>query len=266
MDHNFKKYFGQNFLTSDEELIKFVSHINPKENDLIIEIGPGEGVLTHYLAKSNAKVICIEIDKDLVPTLKSTFEKYPNVEIQNSDFLQLDLKEILSENGVSDTKCLKIVGSLPYNISKKIIKKCLEEIVGIKYELVFLLQKEVAEDYAENPPRASFLSNYIKLFGKCNYCMTISKDFFYPVPKVDGGVIKVEVEALSKEEILNRSEIARFIKSGFLSPRKTLANNFKHVENIKEIIKSLGISELSRPQDIEISTWKQLWQTISDKN
>jgi len=188
MDHNFKRYFGQNFLTSDEELIKFVSHIAPKENDLIIEIGPGEGVLTHFLAKSNAKVICIEIDKDLLPTLKSTFEKYPNVEIQNSDFLQLDLKELLNETNIKDTKCLKIVGSLPYNISKKIIKKCLEEIVGMKYELVFLLQKEVAEDYAENPPRASFLSNYIKLFGKCTYCMTISKDFFYPVPKVDGGV------------------------------------------------------------------------------
>ncbi len=266
MDHNFKRYFGQNFLTSDEELIKFVSHIAPKENDLIIEIGPGEGVLTHYLAKSNAKVVCIEIDKDLVPTLKSTFEKYPNVEIQNSDFLQLELKELLNENNLKDSKSLKIVGSLPYNISKKIIKKCLEEIVGMKYELVFLLQKEVAEDYAENPPRASFLSNYIKLFGTCTYCMTISKDFFYPVPKVDGGVIKVEVESLSKEEILNRSEIARFIKSGFLSPRKTLANNFKHVENIKDIMKDLKISELSRPQDIEISTWKQLWQTILDKN
>jgi len=264
MDHNFKRYFGQNFLTSDEELIKFVSHINPKQDDLIIEIGPGEGVLTHFLAKSNAKVICVEIDKDLVPTLKSTFEKYPNVEIQNSDFLQLDLKEILKDTKSSMN--LKIVGSLPYNISKKIIKKCLEEIVGIKYELVFLLQKEVAEDYAENPPRASFLSNYIKLFGRCTYCMTILKDFFYPVPKVDGGVIKVEVDALSKEEILNRSEVARFIKSGFLSPRKTLSNNFKHVENIKEIMKDLKISELSRPQDIEISTWKQLWQTISDKN
>ena len=239
MDHNFKRYFGQNFLTSDEELIKFVSHIAPKENDLIIEIGPGEGVLTHYLAKSNAKVICIEIDKDLVPTLKSTFEKYPNVEIQNLDFLQLDLKELLKD--MKGSMNLKIVGSLPYNISKKIIKKCLEEIVGIKYELVFLLQKEVAEDYSVNPPRASFLSNYIKLFGKCNYCMTISKDFFYPVPKVDGGVIKVEVDSLSKEEILNRSEIARFIKSGFLSPRKTLANNFKHVDNIKDIMKDLKI-------------------------
>jgi 16S rRNA (adenine1518-N6/adenine1519-N6)-dimethyltransferase len=273
MLHNiqFKKHFGQNFLRSEEHLENYINVIEPFENDLIIEIGPGDGAVTERLLKKGCKVVSIEVDTDLIPILSEKFEFYTNFTLIQADVLELDLVQLLSN--YTDASSIKIVGALPYNISKPIIRNVLELTKQIEIKSInFIIQKEVAEDYTTKPPRAQFLYNMSSLFSVPIYNFTIPKKFFYPEPKVDGGVLTFlpyNKNSIGVEQLLFKFDqsklqnIAKLMKQAYLNPRKTLSNNLKHLELKLSVYANLGIDLKSRASELKLEQWIDLYRHIN---
>ncbi|MEI6887122.1 MAG: rRNA adenine dimethyltransferase family protein [bacterium] len=277
--NNFKKELGQNFIRDEDVLDDFLAKIDPKEDEYIIEIGPGDGALTERLIPNSKKAISIEVDGELVGLLNIKFKDVELEEpisnkwkVTNQNVLALDIsktiKELIENNKEKNIK-IKIVGSLPYNISKPIIQKFIEfeydtitELNGSTPEIYFLIQKEVAEDYEAKAPKSSFLSNYLQVYAKAKYLMTIDKEMFEPEPKVDGGLLKITIgnELTKKMSLEEKQKLIKFIHAGFASPRKTLLNNFKNIDFDLNKLKELKLKELIRPAELSFKDWINLYK------
>lgn len=234
-----------------------IDSISPEKDDLIIEIGPGDGAVTKELLKTEAQIISVEIDYDLLPRLITSFGKNNNFKLIHEDILKVKLAEQINEN----TKSIKIIGSLPYNISKQIIDKILKanstELKDSRAKIslaVFIVQDEVAKIYSAKAPKATFLSNYAGLFADVKKLESIPASQFYPRPKVNGGILLFN---LFLEPVKNSYEISRFLKKIFISPRKTLANNLKNLgqaqfsaENLQLVFTKLNLSATARASEL----------------
>lgn len=270
---NYKKELGQNFIRDEDILDLFVKKINPEKDDLIIEIGPGDGALTERLVERCKKMISIEVDGELVTLLQTKFMENLNLKVTNKNVLDLNIEETIKELTYGSNKYnIKIVGSLPYNISKKIIQKFIEfdyetipEIKDNKPEIYFLIQKEVAEDYTALSPKSSFISNYLQVYGSSEYILTIEKEMFEPEPKVDGGVIKITIgNKLTKDMALpEKQKLIKFIHAGFASPRKTLLNNLRNIYYDTDKFKALKLKDLIRPAEVEFKDWIKIYSTTN---
>lgn len=253
-NHVFKKKLGQNFLRSRHYLEKILETLKLEENDILVEVGPGDGALTNIILERypEIKITSVEYDSSLYETLESRFDKYANWSLLKQDILQVDLNQF---------DATKIIGNLPYNISKKIIRNFLYSNIQQGY---FLIQKEVAYDYTVSPPKASFLSNMVQCFGACTYEFQIPKEEFFPMPKVDGGLISINKywENMDEENLERAEKLVRFIHSGFASPRKTLVNNLSYLDNIKQTIAKLDMNPLARAQEVSIDQWRLLYKDI----
>lgn len=259
--HNFKKQFGQNFLRSDRFAHKLVESAEISENDHVVEIGPGDGRVTNILLKTAAKVIAIEIDYDLIVTQIRRFNELENFEIVHQDIMAVDFEQLHQEYGLAPD--FKVVGSLPYNISKQIISKMFD-LNQIPKEMAFILQEEVADVYAAKPPKATFLSNWLGLRADVKKTIAISKKQFYPEPKVNGGIIRIipnNTFNLTSEEL---SEVSQLVRIGFSAPRKTLLNNLKASDQftpelISEMDATVGLDK-KRPAEIELEQWIEIYK------
>ncbi len=251
------KQLGQNFLINPGVSKKIVDASNPQENDTFVEIGPGKAALTKHLAVTAKSLICIEKDRFLAQKLVAM--NFPNTKIITGDILDFDPKNIDLRDGY------KVIGSLPFNISKKIIWKFLTSENPRPATMTFVVQKEVAENYAPEDSHSTVLSLTTKLFGECAYLFTIKKSNFRPIPKVDSAVIQFRLK--KPEE--NAREIAKFTKKIFNKPRKTLKNNLKYAlkeESIKitqkELLKKLStiIDLQKRPSKTSITDIIRLYE------
>lgn len=266
--HNFKKFFGQNFLKNTRFAERLIHALEIKPGETVIEIGPGDGMVTNLLLNKEANVICIEVDYDLIPNLIRRFGDNPNFHIVHQDVLEANYDEIISK--YSEQKEFKVTGSLPYNISKVIIRKLIEyslsesthELKGMS----FILQDEVAKDYVALAPKASFLSNYARIYTDVKKFESIPAQQFYPMPKVNGGIIYFEF----KTPVENHKEIMKLVKVGFASPRKTLAKNLKNTkqytpEQLENAYKELGLVGTVRPAEIDNEMWIKLYEILKSK-
>jgi 16S rRNA (adenine1518-N6/adenine1519-N6)-dimethyltransferase len=258
-DSFFKKQFGQNFLTSREYAKKLVEAADINEEDVVVEVGAGAGMVTQYLAPKAKKIFAIEIDKRFVRMLKMRFADDENVEIVNRDILKIKNEKLRINN-------YKVVGSLPYNISKKVIKKFLEAETQPS-SIIVIIQKEVVQDYVARPPKATFLSNYASIFGSAELVEIVPKEFFNPEPKVDGAIIKFKIKN-GKLKIKEESKFIKFLKSAFLNPRKKLVNNLVGIykidkQKLLKIFKRLRISENARASEITMDCWKKLFEKLT---
>lgn len=264
--HNFKKQFGQNFLKNAKFARLMVDNLKLTPEDTVIEIGPGDGMVTKLLLDAGVKVIALEIDDDLIPKLSVKFAAYSNFQLVHLSILDANIEQILKENNAS--KSIKVVGSLPYNISKKIIDLFIRfNTKNVEYRVKlcsFIVQEEVAKDYAAIAPKASFLSNYSRIFAKVRKLESIPNHMFFPMPKVNGGILKFEI----KEEIpANYQDLHKLIRVGFSNPRKTLANNLKSsgkylLDNIEDIYSQIGFKSTIRPAEVEFEGWEKLSSSI----
>ena len=262
-DMNFilKKRYGQNFLMSREFAKKFVDVAEIKNNDTIIEIGTGLGMITQYLLDTSEKVISIEIDSRFINMLENRFKnemQKGKLVIINQDFLKLNLKSF-------NLNKYKVIGSLPYNISKRIIKILLEYDIKPK-DMTFIIQNEVALDYTKKAPKATFLSNYAKIFSDVKLFSIIPKTEFKPMPKVDGAIIKFII----KESKINidKPEFVQFLKTSFINPRKKLLNNLSKIykigkDKIIEIFNEINIDKNSRAANLEFEQWINLYKRFN---
>jgi len=262
--NDFKKEFGQNFLLNQEFAHDLVKAADLKRNDTVLEIGPGHGAVTEVILNECSKVIAVEIDERFLKYLRNRFSKY--IKNEKLRILQMDILN-LNVNSLFKDRNYKIIGSLPYNISKKIIRKFLE--CESKPSLMsFILQKEVAESYTAEPPKATFLSNYVKISGKTKFHEVIPKESFNPIPKVNGAIISIK---LSKKNIKNKKQLIKFLKLSFLLPRKKLINNLKGIYHIdKELIKKeferIGIEPNARASEVKFKQWVELFDYIKACN
>lgn len=245
------KRFGQNYLQDNNILNKIVEEIHPDKNDLIIEIGPGTGLLTTKLAASGADIIAIEIDKRVKEELA---EKFPEVTIKNEDFLKTDLKEI---NSVRN-KTLRIAGNIPYNLTSPIIFKLIENADFIK-DAVLMVQYEVARRItAEKGSRDyGILSVILKYFSDVKFCFKVSPNVFYPKPKVYSAVIHIFMKKLKIDENLRKTFI-EIVKASFGKRRKILKNSLAESIFADVDFSSSGIDLSLRAEQLDVNEFEVL--------
>lgn len=247
MNFDFKKSLGQNFLMDNNIIKKISDSVCVNEDDLIIEIGPGAGALTKELINKNCDVICFEIDKRLEEILNRI--KTDNLKIFYEDFLKIDLKEYIDKK----YKRLFFVGNLPYYITTAIINKIVNETNP--YQIVIMIQKEVAERFMAKPNSRDY--NSLSVFLQYNFdiekvCL-VSKNCFKPVPKVDSMVIKLTRNI--KEKAKDEEKFYKLIKDAFHQKRKNLKNNLKNynLNNIEKILKESSKDLTNRAEELTVS-------------
>jgi 16S rRNA (adenine1518-N6/adenine1519-N6)-dimethyltransferase len=246
------KSLGQNFLSKAAIVEGILDALDVSENDNIIEIGPGHGILTEALGKRitgrNISLCSVEIDERFVEKLYRMFAYEPNIEIVHADILKW-LPDFTSDGQV------KIFGSLPYYITSPILHTVIKMQVA-PLTAVFLIQKEVAEKVCSKSPDSTYLSSFIQTFYDAEYLFTISKEEFRPVPKVDGAVIKlVKNDTEMSAEIKEKYE--GFLHRSFSHPRKMLNKPFS-----KEELAKGDIDPKLRPQNLSAEEWLKFFTTL----
>jgi 16S rRNA (adenine1518-N6/adenine1519-N6)-dimethyltransferase len=253
-----KKQLGQNFLVDKEVLDKILETANIQSSDIIIEVGPGIGVLTKELVKSAKEVLSIELDKTLIPILEESLKEYKNLKIIEEDALKF----------TPEINKYKIVANIPYNISSPLLNHFLQA-ENKPESLTLLVQKEVAEKICETE-KQSILSLQVQFFGEAKYIKTVKPESFYPSPKVDSAIIHIETFQKDDQRFIPTEEvkkILRLAKVGFSQKRKilltTLRKNFKFdQEKLNKIFKTLEIPLQARPQTLSIQDWRKLTKTL----
>ncbi|HBO83840.1 MAG TPA: 16S rRNA (adenine(1518)-N(6)/adenine(1519)-N(6))-dimethyltransferase [Deltaproteobacteria bacterium] len=258
-----KKRFGQNFLTDRNIALKIVRLADIKPDDVVLEIGAGQGALTELLIDKGAKVIAVEIDKALFHLLLVKFSDVKDIEILNEDALKISYKR-LSERAGSK---LKVIANLPYNISTAILFKFLEEREAFSGFLL-MLQKEVAERIAAKPRCKDYgiLSVFIRLLMDVKIEFKVPSSAFYPEPKVDSAVIRLNILDKPRVEVDDIDLFRKVVRASFNQRRKTLSNALKalpvpHNFIIKAFEKA-GIDPNRRGETLSVEEFAKLSNII----
>lgn len=275
--HGFKlsKSLGQNFLTDKNIIDKIIEGSIIGKGDLVIEIGPGIGVLTAAAAEAAGKVVAIEIDRNLIPILKETLSGYDNIEIINGDILKTDLKEILEQNReINGQKVtgVKILGNLPYYITTPIIMKILEGKVPAD-SITIMLQKEVADRIKAAPGSRTYgaLSVAVQYYCTVTHVVNAPKEIFVPQPKVDSTVIRLDIRKEKSVCLFSEEAFFAVVKAGFGQRRKTLLNSLTGVygltkEEIAAVMKAAGIDSVRRAETLSLEDFAALANTLRPGN
>ena len=240
--HNAKS-LGQNFLTDKGVIDSIIEATNINEEDLVIEIGPGIGVLTVEAAKEAGKVCAIEIDKNLLPVLDFTLKGYDNIEVINQDVLKTNLNDIIKSSTFQHTK---VIGNLPYYITTPIIMYLLENEINIE-SITIMMQKEVADRIIAGPGSKTFgaISLAVQYYCEVSEVADVPKEVFYPVPKVDSTVLKLSIRTEKPVHPKNEKLMFNCIKAGFGQRRKTILNSLTGAgfskDEIKKALERLSI-------------------------
>ena len=252
MKFDYNKSLGQNFLKDNNIINKISDSINPSNNDLIIEIGPGAGALTKELVKKGSDVICFEIDKRLESVLNEIDTN--NLKVIFEDFLKVDLKKYIDKK----YERLFFVGNLPYYITTAIINKIVEE--ANPYEITIMIQKEVALRFMANPHTRDYSS--ISVFLQYNFDIekvcNVSKNCFEPIPKVDSMVIKLKRN--KKYKSTNEELLYKLIKDSFKQKRKNLKNNLGNYDlnKIELLLKERNKTLSCRAEELSVEDFVYL--------
>jgi 16S rRNA (adenine1518-N6/adenine1519-N6)-dimethyltransferase len=259
-----KKSLGQNFLKDADVLGRIIKAANLSVDDVVIEVGPGQGALTELLAGVCKKVIAIELDDRLVPILQEKFKDINNVEIIHDDILKLNLPELMErEMKECDVKNYRVVANIPYYITAPIIRLFLETKIPPS-DVMFMVQKEVAERIAAKKGDMSILAISVQYYAKAEFLFTVFKESFEPMPKIDSAIIKIsrknDLGEIDKEEI---KKFFRLVKSGFSAKRKTLINNIHNGLKIDKIeieqkLGAIGFEPNTRAQELGVDDWQKL--------
>lgn len=246
---NFKKKFGQNFIVDENIIKKMVENANIDKDTLVIEIGPGAGSLTYFLAKEAKNVLCYEIDTTLSEILKDNLKDFSNITIKYEDFLKANVNEDLKS---FEYKKLYIVANLPYYITTPIIMKIIEDSIPVN-KIQVMVQKEVGDRFRATPGSKDYnsLSIYLNYYFNVNKVMDISRNVFLPKPNVDS--IVVEFTKKDKKLAVNNEKIFfELIRDSFVQKRKTLKNNLKKydLDKIEEVLKKYDMDLSVRAEQV----------------
>ncbi len=252
MNFDFKKSLGQNFLRDNNIIKKISDAIDSNKEDLIIEIGPGAGALTKELVKKESDIICFEIDERLKNVLSNI--KSNKLNIIYKDFLKINISDYINKK----YKRIFFVGNLPYYITTAIINKIVSE--SNPYEIIIMIQKEVAERFMAKPNSKEYgsLSVFLQYNFDIEKICLVSKNCFIPVPKVDSMVIKLKNN--KKTGIKNEKKFYKLVKDAFKQKRKNLRNNLKNynLDNIEKILNSFNKDLTYRAEEITLDEFMEI--------
>ncbi len=266
----FQKKFGQNFLIDTHVLDKIIRAAEIDAEDMVLEIGPGIGTMTQYLACAAKKVIAVEIDRALIPILEDTLDGYENVRIINEDVLKVDIGRLAAEE--NSGRPIKVVANLPYYITTPIIMGLFENHVPIK-SITVMVQKEVADRMQVGPGTKDYgaLSLAVQYYAKPYIVANVPPNCFMPRPKVGSAVIRLERHEKPPVEVKDENLMFRLIRASFNQRRKTLANGLKNSpeldfekEQIKEAVLSLGKGASVRGEALTLEEFAALANVLAD--
>ena len=250
------KSLGQNFLQDSSALEKIARAAEIQGDDCVLEIGPGLGSLTRYLAASAQKVTAVELDPDLLAPLQAVLSPYQNVNVIHGDILKLNISEIIEQPDYL------VAANIPYNITSAIIRHLLESTPKPR-RVVLTIQKEVAERICAAPGDLSLLALSVQVYGRPSIAAKIPAGAFHPVPKVDSAILRIDIhkEPLIPAELLNT--FFKLIKAGFSQKRKTLRNSLSsglHIppHEAESMLTTAGIDFMRRAETLSIEEWRRL--------
>lgn len=265
------KSLGQNFLISQEVVDNIIEASEISEKDLVIEIGPGLGTLTKRLLEQAGKVICVELDTNMINILEERFFLYKNLEIINQDILKVDLKnKIKQEKEKNGFEKVKIVANLPYYITTPIIMKLLEEELDLE-SITVMIQKEVADRLTAIPGKKNTgaITYTVYYYTDSEEILEVPKDSFIPEPEVTSEVIKLNIRKTPIVEPKNKEKMFKIIKCAFTQRRKTLLNSLVNTNILDSkqqginMLNSLNINENIRPEELTIEQFKEISDFLS---
>ncbi len=271
-DFTFQKKFGQNFLIDTHVLDKIISAAHITREDMVLEIGPGIGTMTQYLAEAAGKVIAVEIDKNLIPILSDTLSEYQNVRIINEDVLKLDLRKLADEE--NGGKAIKVVANLPYYITTPIIMGLFENHVPVE-SITVMVQKEVADRMQTGPGSKDYgaLSLAVQYYAEPYIVANVPPNCFMPRPKVGSAVIRLTRHKEPPVEVKDEKLMFDIIRASFNQRRKTLANGLNNSDKItcsKEIIteaiEKLGKGPSVRGEALSLQEFASLSNDIFERD
>jgi 16S rRNA (adenine1518-N6/adenine1519-N6)-dimethyltransferase len=254
------KGLGQNFLQDANILEKIANAAEIQKDDHVLEIGPGLGSLTRYLAVSAKQVTAVELDRDLLPPLKAVLMPYQNVQVIHGDILELSISKIIDQSNYL------VVANIPYNITSAIIRHLLESNPKPR-RVVLTIQKEVAERICAKPGDLSLLALSVQVYGKPSIAAKIPANAFHPAPKVDSAILRIDIydEPLIPIELIKT--FFKLIKAGFGQKRKTLRNSLSaglHIsaQEAENLLSSAGIDFMRRAETLSMEEWNRLCEKI----
>ncbi len=261
----FKKQFGQNFISDGNLLKSIVDASGIDENTTVVEVGCGAGTLTRALAEKAKMVYAFDIDKDLQPVLAETLAGLENVEVIFRDFNKINLREFEEEIGE-----YTVVANLPYYITTPLVMKFLEESDKVQ-GVSIMVQEEVAERFCakENTPEYGSVTAAIALKGEAKIVKRVSRNMFYPRPNVDSAVVKIDFER-GRIAVKDEKAYRQTVKCAFLNRRKTLENNLVNFfsvsrETAKEALAAAGVDEKARGETLSPTRLALLADVLVDK-
>ena len=266
----FQKKFGQNFLIDTHVLDKIIAAAEITKDDFVLEIGPGIGTMTQYLAQAAGKVAAVEIDKALIPILGDTLSAYDNVMIINEDVLKVDIQKLVEEE--NGGRPVKVVANLPYYITTPIIMGLFEKHVPIE-SITVMVQKEVADRMQVGPGTKDYgaLSLAVQYYASPYIVANVPPNCFMPRPKVGSAVIRLTTYDNPPVEVDDEKLMFRIIRASFNQRRKTLANGLKNAadldipkELIAESIESLGHGPSVRGEALTLEEFAALSNYIAE--
>ncbi len=261
---HFQKKFGQNFLIDTHVLEKIIREAQITEEDCVIEIGPGIGTMTQYLAEYARQVIAIEIDRNLIPILKDTLSSYHNVTIINEDVLKVDIRKLAEEK--NQGKPVKVVANLPYYITTPIVMGLLESRVPLD-SITIMVQKEVAERMQEGPGSKEYgaLSLAVQYYARPEIVANVPPNCFMPRPNVGSAVIRLTCHEKPPVEVKNEKFMFDLIRASFNQRRKTLVNGLGNAANlnlnkeqVEAALKAMELSPTIRGESLSLEQFARL--------
>ena len=265
---NFQKKFGQNFLIDTHVLDKIIRAAEITKDDFVLEIGPGIGTMTQYLAQAAREVVAVEIDKALIPILQDTLSGFPNAEVIQDDILKVDIAELAAER--NGGRPIKVVANLPYYITTPIIMSLFEHDVPLALVTV-MVQKEVAERMQAGPGSKDYgaLSLAVQYYSDPYIVANVPPNCFMPRPNVGSAVIRLTRHKVPPVQVEDEKLMFQMIRASFNQRRKTLVNGLNHSpemtltkEQITKAVEGLGKGAGVRGEALTLEEFAKLSNTI----
>ena len=261
---NFQKKFGQNFLIDTTVLDRIISSAEITKEDCVLEIGPGIGTMTQYLAERAGSVVAVEIDKALIPILEETLQDYDNVTVINDDILKVDINRLVEEK--NGGRPIKVVANLPYYITTPIIMGLFESRVPLK-SITIMVQKEVADRMQVGPGTKDYgaLSLAVQYYAKPEIVANVPPNCFIPRPNVGSAVIRLTRHETPRVQVKDEAFLFALIRASFNQRRKTLVNGLGNAaelklgkEKVAQALAQMGLSATIRGEALTLEQFAQL--------
>lgn len=247
--HQARKRFGQNFLHDPGSIERIIRAINPKPDDAIVEIGPGLGALTEEILAVNPRLQVVELDRDLIPVLRTKFFNYPEFRIHEADALKFDFSQLMVD------RPLRIIGNLPYNISTPLIFHLLSQ-AGVVQDMHFMLQKEVVQRMAAVPGDNNYgrLGIMTQYFCRVQPLFEVGPGAFRPAPKVDSAIVRLVPHKTLPHPVKDLATLQAVVRTAFNARRKTLRKALGGMVSVEQL-QSLGINDGLRPENLGLADY-----------